>query len=120
MSAGDFVEVYSKQTGTFHCVMTQFFIDTAKNVIEYMEIIYNLLKPGGVWINFGPLLWFYAEQEDQLQLEISLEEVLKLIPQVGFKLQTVERHDGLFCHSPDTMIETLYRCCFFVAVKPLE
>lgn len=46
---------------SFDCVATCFFIDTAHNIIDYLEVIYNCLKPGGVsrttrraaWI--GPL-----------------------------------------------------------------
>jgi carnosine N-methyltransferase len=35
------------------CVTTCFFIDTAHNIIEYVERLWQILKPGGVWINFG-------------------------------------------------------------------
>ena len=35
------------------CIATCFFIDTAHNVIEYLEKIYHILKPGGYWINIG-------------------------------------------------------------------
>ncbi len=35
------------------CVTTCFFIDTAHNIIEYVERLWKILKPGGVWINFG-------------------------------------------------------------------
>ena len=39
--------------GEWDCVATCFFIDTAHNVIEYLEKIYHILKPGGYWINIG-------------------------------------------------------------------
>ena len=35
------------------CLACCFFIDTAHNVIEYLQAIHNVLKPGGYWINFG-------------------------------------------------------------------
>lgn len=38
---------------SWDCVATCFFIDTAHNVIEYMETIWKILKPGGAWINLG-------------------------------------------------------------------
>lgn len=38
---------------SWDCVATCFFIDTAHNVIEYIETIWKILKPGGVWINLG-------------------------------------------------------------------
>lgn len=39
--------------GEWDCVCTCFFIDTAKNIVEYIEVISNILKPGGIWINLG-------------------------------------------------------------------
>lgn len=46
MAAGDFVEVFRDEeyASSFDAVVTCFFIDTAHNVIEYMEIIHNILK----------------------------------------------------------------------------
>ena len=46
MVAGDFAEVYSRPdaAGTFDAVVTCFFLDTAHNVIEYMEVIRHVLK----------------------------------------------------------------------------
>ena len=65
MAAGEFVEVYSKpnEIGSWNCVATCFFIDTANNIISYIETIYNLLKNDGIWVNFGPLLYHYADME---------------------------------------------------------
>ncbi len=40
-------------TDEWDAVVCCFFIDTAHNVIEYLERIYHILKPGGLWINFG-------------------------------------------------------------------
>lgn len=42
---------------SWDCVATCFFIDTAHNVLEYMETIWKILKPGGVWINLGELVF---------------------------------------------------------------
>lgn len=34
-------------------VVSCFFLDTAPNIIEYLETIFAMLKPGGFLINFG-------------------------------------------------------------------
>jgi hypothetical protein len=34
--------------GAWDAVVTCFFIDTAHNIVEYIEIIARILKPGGV------------------------------------------------------------------------
>ncbi len=43
-------------TDEWDAVVCCFFIDTAHNVIDYLERIYHILKPGGLWINFGQLV----------------------------------------------------------------
>lgn len=35
------------------CVATVFFVDTAHNIIAYIETIWHILKPGGYWMNLG-------------------------------------------------------------------
>jgi hypothetical protein len=67
MCGGDFMEVYRTpdQARRFDCIATCFFIDTAHNVIEYLEVIHHALEvracvtsvrrchPQGRIINFG-------------------------------------------------------------------
>ena len=69
MCAGEFVESYQGQLNEWDCVLTCFFIDTAPVVFEfelrfqsigrYIELIHRILKPGGFWINLGPLLYHW-------------------------------------------------------------
>ena len=69
MCAGEFVESYRGQANEWDCVLTCFFVDTAPVVFEfkfkfklmdrYIELIYSILKPGGYWINLGPLLYHW-------------------------------------------------------------
>lgn len=69
MCAGEFVDSYSEQESEWDCVLTCFFVDTAPVVFEcvqrggvmcrYVELIYKILKPGGYWINLGPLLYHW-------------------------------------------------------------
>jgi len=35
------------------CIATVFFIDTAHNIVAYLETIWKILKPNGYWINLG-------------------------------------------------------------------
>ena len=66
MVAGEFVEVYSKYSDSWNVVVTCFFLDTAHNVMEYIECIHKILKKGGIWINLGPLLYHYSEQPNEI------------------------------------------------------
>lgn len=80
MSMGDFVEVYQREEyrNTFDAVVSVFFIDTAPNVVEYITVVREVLKLGGVWCNVGPLLWHFdggkeADKDDKGQ-EAVVEE----------------------------------------------
>ena len=68
MVAGDFLEVYCSEAnrGKWDCVATCFFIDTAHNVFQYVETIHHCLRDGGVWINYGPLLYHFAEMHGEV------------------------------------------------------
>ncbi|KAI0663981.1 N2227-domain-containing protein [Cubamyces menziesii] len=72
-------------------VVTLFFIDTSLNAIETLQHIHTLLRPGGKWINLGPLLWTGG---GQASVELSLEEVLRLAEMVGFSVVGEHEDDG--------------------------
>jgi carnosine N-methyltransferase len=59
INSKDFLSMYSDSSmaGTYHVLVTCFFIDTAPNVLKYMCSARHVLKPGGLWINIGPYLW---------------------------------------------------------------
>ncbi|MCJ1397310.1 hypothetical protein MMC11_000502 [Xylographa trunciseda] len=63
MTAADFIVLYGddKNHNRFDAVVTVFFLDTAPNVLRYIEVIHNCLKDGGYWINLGPLLWHFED-----------------------------------------------------------
>lgn len=54
-AAGEFVELYGadEQRGRWDACVTCFFVDTARNVVRYLEVIHGLLREGGTWINCG-------------------------------------------------------------------
>ena len=82
MVAGEFCRVYKDKINFFDSVVTCYFIDTANNIIEYIETIYNILKVGGLWINFGPLLYHYTDNENEVSIELSWNEIKNII--IGF------------------------------------
>lgn len=64
MCAGDFVQSFEslEEADSFDGFISCFFVDTAPNVLEYLSLIYRLLRPGGVWINLGPLQWHWSDE----------------------------------------------------------
>lgn len=116
MCAGDFVEVYSKQTRSWNAVLTCFFLDTAKNIITYIRTITNILSPNGVWVNLGPLLYHYSGSTDVISIEPSWEEI-KIIISKYFKIVKEEWRDATYTRNDHSMFKIVYKCIFFVAIR---
>ncbi|TPX37333.1 carnosine N-methyltransferase [Synchytrium endobioticum] len=119
MTAGDFIEIYSsaEHTGRWSAVLTCFFLDTAHNIIDYIEIIHNVLADGGVWINCGPLLYHFEGIPGEVSLELSLDEVMDIVQKVGFDVIEQRFIPSTYATNPSSMLKYQYNCSFFVAVK---
>ncbi|WOH07052.1 hypothetical protein DCAR_0626481 [Daucus carota subsp. sativus] len=124
MCGGDFVEVYSDPSqlgspmynlknhfGAWDAVVTCFFLDTASNVVEYIEVISKILKEGAVWINLGPLLYHFADvcsQDDAgdtvMSIELSLEDVKKAALHYGFQLEKEQTIQTTYATNPRSMM----------------
>jgi carnosine N-methyltransferase len=134
MTGADFVVLYSdrRHRESFDAVATVFFIDTAPNLIRYIETVYNCLVPNGIWTNVGPLLWHFDGQsigkpddkdgkethiadEDRGigepgSVELTNEEVLLLLERMGFHIEAQEilREGVGYIQNPDALLQNLY------------
>lgn len=146
MTAGEFVELYEKEKydGVFNAVVTVFFIDTAPNLIRYIDTVRHCLRPGGIWINLGPLLWHFesrgpVEKKDNDvsmrpnmrpkqeaigigepgSFELTNEEVLLLIENMGFCIEKQEiRTAGTgYIQNSKSMLQSTYRTSHWIARK---
>ena len=117
MVAGEFCRVYRDKINFFDSIVTCYFIDTANNIIEYIETIHNILKVGGLWINFGPLLYHYTENEEEVSIELSWEEIKHIIIGFGFEFKKIEIVKTTYSSNKDSMTQRIYKCVFFSAVK---
>ena len=141
MTAGDFIVLYGDQLHhqVFDAVVTVYFIDTAPNLIRYIETVHNCLKVGGVWINLGPLLWHFEErgpskscEEERKEekrremgigepgsVELTNDEVLMLIQSYGFDIEKHEiRHDGTgYTQDRESLLQNIYRTSHWIARK---
>jgi hypothetical protein len=91
---GDFTTSLNSHSGTYDAIATHFFLDTAPNILTYIETLHSLLKPGGVWVNFGPLLYGSAPA-----VQLSMDEVIAVAEDLGFEIEEVEDGDGI-CGQP--------------------
>ncbi|XP_043200416.1 carnosine N-methyltransferase-like [Amphibalanus amphitrite] len=118
MAAGDFLEVYT-EPAQWHCVATCFFIDCASNIVQFIETIYSILRPGGVWINMGPLLYHYSDMPSEESIEPTYQHLRKIITAVGFTFEKEEQGvQTAYCQNQDSMLHWSYNSVFFVCKKP--
>ena len=150
MCAGEFLEAYANDKGRvdcdsytcndfethacssilsccpvecWDCIVTCFFIDAAPNVIEYIAAFERLLKPGGYWINLGPLLYHWqnsSEGDDERyeqSVELSYEEMKHVMSTYNFRIQKESQRECLYTDNVKSMMKTVYNCVFFTAVK---
>lgn len=142
MCAADFLCLYGDEghQDAYDAVAAVFFLDTAPNLIRYLEVIKSCLRPGGVLINVGPLLWHFENQvpghhgydgdgdydpnislgiADPGSFELTDDEVVALVERVGFVLE--KREMGLrapYVQDENSMLETVYKASHWVARKP--
>jgi len=117
-TAGDFIEVYASQLDTWDAICTCFFLDTAKNIIQYIEVIFNILKPGGKWINLGPLLYHYSDLPKEQSIELTYEQIKNVVKGIGFILENETFQETFYTHNSKSMMKIAYNCILFSAQKP--
>ena len=117
MAQGEFIDVFGSEPKKWDCIVTCFFIDTAHNVLDYMQTFNKVLKVGGLWVNIGPLHWHYSEQPYEMQVQLSLEEVEKLIPKFGFRFRKKEIMHTSYTGRLNSLHNLSYESVFFSAVK---
>ena len=113
MIAGEFVDVYKVQLQEWDCIVTLFFMDTAHNILEYIKVIKEILKKGGVWINLGPLLYHYTDMIDEIQLELPWDILWKHIEKEFDFIEEPWFIQMSYTDNERSMMHTSYDCIFF-------
>lgn len=119
MSAGDFRQVYADAKNDWDCVVSVFFIDTARNILAYVEKFYELLKPGGYWINLGPLLYHFADVDGEDSIQLPYEDLKSASIKIGFEF--VDERIGvetMYTQNIRSLLQYKYNCIKFLCRKP--
>ncbi|KAF0990781.1 hypothetical protein HZS_1304 [Henneguya salminicola] len=118
--AGDFHAVFNEDYfSSIDCIVTCFFIDTSINIISLIEKIHLLLKPRGVWINLGPLVYHYADDPRYNSIEPTFEEIEFVIFHC-LKFEAIYPTEFIDCeyfYNPNSMHRFSYHCPFFSVRK---
>ncbi|GMF32299.1 unnamed protein product [Phytophthora fragariaefolia] len=114
MCAGEFLEAYANDKGGL-----RFF----PVLIAYIAAFERLLKPGGYWINLGPLLYHWQDgggdndERYEQSVELSYEEIKHIMGTYNFRIQKESQRECLYTNNVKSMMKTVFNCAFFTAVK---
>ena len=87
---GDFVTNYKihERNKYFDIIVTSYFIDTG-NILDYLDVMKYILKPNGIWINYGPLHYHSAST-----VKYSYNQLLQIITLLGFEVISQSHIEG--------------------------
>lgn len=113
-------------------------------MISTFQIIHKILKPGGKWINFGPLLYHFSDIGREKSIEppydvriknklkkmhpnlIDSSKTLKnfaqvlrsCIQEIGFEIDSEDTNrQSTYCQNASSMFQFTYKCVFFTCTK---
>lgn len=123
ISVGEFTEIFSDPTeeGKWDGIVTCFFIDTAQNIVQYLKIIYKVLKANGIWINVGPTLWHYESSSNprEISIELDVSEIKELCRKIGFEfeLETEKTIKTTYAANIHNNLKQVYDADYWVCFK---
>jgi len=102
--------------GSVDAVVTAWFIDVARTDLRQTAAAINrLLRPGGIWVNVGPLRF-----QAVLSRAYTSEEVLEIVAGGGFDLTTQRREHVPYVDSPAGGVRRTDAVLLFCARKTAE
>jgi len=116
---GEFTHLYNSasQVGRFDAVLTAFSLDTSPNVLRFVRTVAHIVKPGGLWANFGPLAYDNDHDEGYgHSMELSWEELRHAVSHF-FEIKEEEYVDSLYAANAESMMQIQYTCVYFSAVR---
>ena len=112
---GDFLLLYKGKTDLYDLIVTLFFIDVSKNIIEYVEIMHDLLKKGGVWVNLGCLDYYHSR--NHLSIDLTWDELRLVIQNYGFEIKNEVTGFVPYGVKQGSTVSDSYGTVFFTAIK---
>ncbi|KAK9464753.1 N2227-like protein-domain-containing protein [Lipomyces arxii] len=138
-TAGSFTDIYGRPDAgpedKWDAILTVFFLDTAHNVLDYIDVIRRTLKDVSssdedvYWINFGPLLYHFEDEQnlsdiggaanqDKLSIELPLDILVSMVERCGFSVEVLETGiTSTYAADEKAMGKWVFESVFWVARK---
>ena len=90
-----------------------FFIDACPDVAQACEQVFAVLRPGGVWINHGPLLYHGKRGGPRL----TSDELMLLLGRLGFEVLEQAFRPCVYSQDDTSMCRSEYTCLYYAVRK---
>jgi len=85
--------------------------------VKACALVHTVLRDGGLWINFGPLL-YHGKSTSALEApQLAADELVLLVQRSGFEMLSEGDKECQYGQDPLSMCRSEYRALFFVARK---
>ncbi|CAE8583444.1 unnamed protein product [Polarella glacialis] len=116
---GEFIHLYDRASAkdNFDALLTSFSLDVSSNIFRFVRTVAHVVRPGGLWANFGPLAYdTHYEEADDHSRELSWEELRYAVSKF-FDIQEEDFVDSLHCADAKSLMQMQYSCVYFKAVR---
>ena len=117
IKVGKFLESCATICEEYDVVATCFFLDTAANIVEYIETIHRVLKKGNIWVNIGPLLYYNSQENGRVSIELSWEQIKVVMEKMGFVIEFEDIVECQYCDDKNKLMNLSYKGILFSARK---
>jgi carnosine N-methyltransferase len=108
------LDIFFLELEKWDVVAACFFLDTAHNILEYLEIISKILKPGGLLLHLGPLLYHFEGMSRETSIELTLQELEQAMGYYGLEFVSQDRVQSSYSGHPGSLLKYLYNSVFWV------
>lgn len=94
MVGGDFGRGYNSSWSEWDCVATCLGSECEVNVLNYVDTIWKIIKPGGIWVHFSPVRCHFTDRRTNASLDVTYTDLRQAIQTRGFHLLKEEIKDS--------------------------
>lgn len=123
VTLGTFTSLYEhpKYAATCDAIVTDYTLDSSVNIFLFIRTVAHSIKPGGAWINWGPLdsQALHDDSHGWMAVEMSWEEVRHAVSHF-FDIKEEGFYDSFIASNKLSMMRKLFEVIFFVAIRNNE